>query len=404
MALYYYQAFSKDGKKVTGYLDATSEVAVKDQLQKKGIFPTKIERALGGMKKKWWQRLFEKGVSSKELILFTKQLGVLLKSGVPLLQAFELLSEQFTGRLKTVIVAIKDELKEGQSLGDSMAAYPKIFSNIYVQLVRAGEASGKLEVILERLDDFLERRAAIKKRIRSAMAMPIMQMVVAVLVVGVMMVYVVPQMAENFASQNRDLPQMTQIVVGISSFVQSFWWFILIVVILSIVGYRYWVSTPQGRRYVDQLKLRLPFINYFTKTNAVVQFSSTLGMLIESGVNLAEALDIVVNIINNRVLADALDDARDNIIKQGKIAQYLKQTDIFPPIAIYLIKTGEESGNLDKMLLTVARNYEEDLSELTDSITAKIGPLLLIVMAVVVGFIVIAIAVPMFDFGEISGI
>ncbi len=402
MALYYYQAFSKDGKKVSGYLDAGSEFAVKDQLQRKGIFPTKIKRAVGGKQKKWWQRLFERGVSTKELILFTKQLAVLLKSGVPLLQAFELLSEQFTGRFQSVIVSIKDDLKEGRSLADAMGDYPKIFSNIYVQLVRAGEATGNLEAILERLDQFLTRREEIRKQVQAAMMMPIIQMVVAVLVVGIMMVYVVPQMAEQFASQQKELPTATRIVVGISDIVQSYWIILFILFAVITVGYSYWISTPNGRRRMDQLKLRLPLIKYFTKTSAVVQFSSTLGMLIESGVNLAEALDIVVNIIDNQVLADALDAARDNIIKQGKIAEYLKQTNIFPPIAIYLIKTGEESGKLDTMLLTVAKNYEEDLSELTDSMTAIIGPVLLIVMAVVVGFIVIAIAVPMMDFGKIG--
>lgn len=402
MALYYYQAFSKDGKKLTGYLDATSEVAVKDQLQRKGIFPTKIERAVGGKQKQWWQQLFERAVSQKEIILFTKQLSVLLKSGVPLLQAFELLSEQMSGRLQSVVVAIKDDLREGRSLADAMSDYPKVFSNIYVQLVRAGEASGKLEIILDRLDHFLERRAEINKRVQAAMTMPMIQMIVAVLVVGVMMVYVVPQMAQNFANQKKELPTTTRIVVGISEVVQHYWIILLMLVMAGVVGYRYWVSTPKGRLFMDRLKLRLPLIKYFTKTNAVVQFSSTLGMLIESGVNLAESLDIVVNIINNRVLANTLDNARDNIIKQGRIATYLKETDIFPPIAIYLIKTGEETGKLDAMLLTVAKNYEEDLAELTDSMTAKLGPALLIVMAFIVGFIVIAIAVPMMDFGEIN--
>jgi type II secretory pathway component PulF len=401
MALYFYRAFSKDGKQVTGYLDAGSELAVKEQLQRKGIYPSKIERAAGGAQRSWWQRLTEKGVTTKELILFTKQLAILLKSGVPLLQSFDLLSEQFTGKMQSVIVTIKDDLKEGRSLADAMSDYPKIFSNIYAQLVRAGEASGKLEVILERLDGFLERDMEIKKRIKSAMMMPIIQMVVAVVVVGVMMVFVVPQMAQQFASQKKELPGPTKIIIAMSNVIQGYWWLILMVAVLGYAAYYYWASTKEGGRTIDRIKLNMPLIKYFVKTKAVVQFSSTLGMLIESGVNLAESLDIVVSIIDNRVLADTLNNARGNIIKQGKIAQYLKQTDIFPPIAIYLIKTGEESGNLDTMLLEVARNYENDLTELVDSMTAKIGPALLVLMAVVVGFIVIAIAVPMLDFGNV---
>lgn len=401
MALYFYRAFSKDGKQISGYLDAGSELAVREQLQRKGIYPSKIERAASGSQRSWWQRLNEKGVTTKELILFTKQLAVLLKSGVPLLQSFDLLSEQFTGKLQSVIVTIKDDLKEGRSLADAMSDYPKIFSNIYVQLVRAGEASGKLEVILQRLDAFLERDMEIKKRIKSATMMPMIQMIVAVVVVGVMMIFVVPQMAAQFASQKKELPSTTKIVIGMSDVLQSYWWLLLIIGGIIYAAYYYWSSTPEGGRTIDRIKLNLPLIQYFVKTKAVVQFSSTLGMLIESGVNLAESLDIVVNIIDNKVLADALKGARENIIKQGKIAQYLKQTNIFPPIAIYLIKTGEETGNLDTMLLEVARNYENDLTELVDGMTAKIGPALLLVMAVVVGFIVVAIAVPMMSFGDV---
>lgn len=404
MALYYYRAFSKDGKQITGYIDAGSELAVKEQLQRKGIYPSKIERAAGGAQRAWWQRLTEKGVTPKELILFTKQLAILLKSGVPLLQSFDLLTEQFTGRLQSIIVTIKDDLKEGRSLADAMSDYPKIFSNIYVQLVRAGEASGKLETILERLDRFLERETEIKARIKSAMMTPIIQLVVAVVVVAVMMIFVVPQMASNFAAQGKELPWATTVVMSISDAMQRYWYIILLVAGLLFGLYYYWASTKEGGYLIDKLKLKMPLIKYFVKTKAVVQFSSTLGMLLESGVNLAESLDIVVSIIDNRVLADALMSARDNIIKQGKIAQYLKQTDVFPPIAIYLIKTGEESGNLDTMLLTVAENYERDLTELIDGLTALIGPALLIVMAAIVGFIIIAIAVPMMSMGDIAGI
>ncbi len=317
-----------------------------------------------------------------------------------MLLAFELLSEQFTGRFQSVIVSIKDDLKEGRSLADAMGDYPKIFSNIYVQLVRAGEASGNLEMILERLDQFLTRREEVRKQVSSAMMMPIIQMVVAVLVVGIMMVYVVPQMAEQFASQQKELPMATRIVVGISDIVKSYWIILLVLFAAIAVGYSYWVSTPNGRRRMDQLKLRLPLIKYFTKTSAVVQFSSTLGMLIESGVNLAEALDIVVKIIDNRILADALREARDKIVKQGKIAQFLKQTDMFPPIAIYLIRTGEESGQLDSMLLTVANNYEEELKELIDRATGLLSPIMLVIMAVVVGFIVMSIAGPIMQGGQ----
>lgn len=395
MALYFYQAYSKDGKKVTGTIDAPSVQTAKEQLSKQGIYPISIAPGTQESALPWWKKLFSKNIGLKEKILFTRQLAVLLKSGVPLLQALELLIEQFEGNVRTMLVNIKDEVKEGISFADALKKYPKTFDNIYVQLVRAGEASGKLEIILERLTAYLERRAEIRKRIRSALTGPVIQLVVAVLVVSALLLFVVPSMEENFASQGKELPFATRILLGISKIFTQYYLWLLAALILGYIAFRYWKSTPAGARTIDQIKLRLPIIGYFTRMNAIVQFCYTLGMLLEGGVNLAEALDIVVNIIDNRVLADALREARDKIIKQGKIAQYLKQTNIFPPIAIYLISTGEQSGQLDTMLLTVAKNYEEDLGEYADSLSAKIGPVLLIVMAVVVGFVIISLMLPM---------
>lgn len=403
MALFSYQAFSKDGKKITGTVDAPSLQAAKEQLSKQGIYPISVAPSSLEAAVPWYKRIFQKKITPKDRILFTKQLAVLLKSGVPLLQALELLIEQFEGNLRSILVQIKDQVKEGISFADALKQYPKIFDNIYVQLVRAGEASGKLETILERLTAFMERRAEIRKRIRSALTGPIIQLIAAVVVVSGMLIFVVPTMAENFAESGQELPLPTRMLLAISHLFTRYYLVVIILLIVGIVGFRYWKSTPGGARMIDQIKLKLPIIGYFTRTNAIVQFCYTLGMLLEGGVNLAEALDIVVNIIDNRVLADALREARDKIIKQGKIAQYLKQTGIFPPIATYLISTGEQTGQLDKMLLTVAENYEAELGEYADSLSAKIGPALLIVMAVIVGFIVIALMLPMTQMGEAFG-
>ncbi len=195
----------------------------------------------------------------------------------------------------------------------------------------------------------------------------------------------------------------TRILMGISNFFVSYYLIMLIVAIIGGIGFKYWASTPSGARMIDRLLLRIPIISYFSRMNAIVQFSYTLGMLEEARVNLAESLDIVVSIIDNRILADTLKEARDKIIKQGKITQYLKQTDIFPPIAIYLMKTGEETGKLGEMLLTVAHTYEEELKEYSDGLAAKIGPMMLIGMALIVGFIVFSIALPMLKMNELAG-
>jgi type II secretory pathway component PulF len=404
MALYAYQALTKDGKKVTGNIDAPSIAGVREQLGKQGLFPVKITLAQEGGSLSWWRKLLEAKVTTKEKILFTKQLAVLLKSGVPLLQSLELLIDQFTGKLHGILVSLKDEIKEGQSLANGLKKYPAVFDNIYVQLVRAGEASGKLETILERLTVYMERKEALRKRIADAMRGPIINLVFSCIVIVVLLVYIVPTMAETFASQQKELPGPTKFMLNLSGFLSSYWWLVAILGVLAYMGFNAWKKTPAGGRKIDTFKLKLPIVNFFARTSAVVQFCQTLGMLEEGGVNLAESLDIVCKIIDNRILADTLNQARDKIIKQGKIAQYLKQTGIFPPIATYLIQTGEQSGQLGFMLLTVAQNYEQELGERADQLAGLINPIMLFVMAVITGFIVLSIALPMFQMGQVAGL
>jgi len=403
VALYFYQAFSRDGKKTSGYIDASSTAAVKEQLTKQGLFPASITSATKEGSQPWWKKLFEAPITVKDKILFTRQLAVLLKAGIPLVQALELLTEQFKGRFHSILITIKDDIKGGESFATALKKYPKIFSNIYIQLVRAGESAGNLEVILDRLVNYMERREELKKRVKSALMMPAIQLSVAFAVVVFLMVKVVPSMTESFVKKGVELPGTTQTLLSISNFVQAYYLPLIIVIILLVLGFLYWKRTEAGARIIDQIKLKIPVIKYFTQMNAITQFSQTLGMLLKSGVNLSEALDIVVSIVDNRILADTLKKARDKIIKQGKIAQYLKQTKLFPPIAIYMIKTGEESGQLDNMLLHVANNYETDLREYADQLTKKLAPAILIIMAILVGFIVLSIVQPMMLMMEQAG-
>lgn len=402
MALYYYKAFSRDGKQVTGQLDAPSESGVKDALVKRGFYPTEIGLAGGtGAGIPWYQKLFAGKVSSKDQILFTKQLAILLKSGIPLLQSLELLMDQFTGPLHSIIVQLKDGVREGRSLADGLAMYPKTFDKIYIQLVRAGEATGNLDMILQRLTAFLERRSEIAKEVQGAMRGPLIQLgFVGVVAVG-MITFIVPKMTQTFSARGGSLPGPTQFLVNISDFITNHYLILSALIIAAAVGFRYWISRPQGAYLLDQFKLKIPVFNYFVRISAVVQFSRTLGMLLEGGVRLSEALEIVCNIVENRVLAEALIRAKDNIVKEGKITQYLKQTGLFPPMAIYLISTGEESGELALMLQNVASNYEEELSEVTENLTAALNPIMMVVMALVVGFIVVAMVLPIVKMNEI---
>ena len=404
MALYFYQAFNKGGEKKSGYTDAPSIQNVRELLAKQGLYPVIIKPAKEGQSEPFFKRIFGSGISFKEKILFTKQLAILLKAGVPLLQALELLTEQFEGATRSMLISIKDDIKGGATFADALKKYSKTFDAIYVQLVRAGEASGKLDTILERLTSYLERREEVSRKVSGALRYPMIQLGFAVVIVFGLLYGVIPGMAKSFASQKKELPETTKILVALSNAVVNHAFLILLVMGFLVGGFLYWKSTDGGKRFIDRLLLKLPLIKFFTKTNAVVQFSYTLGMLLEGGVNLAESLDIVCNVVDNSILVDALKEARDKIIKQGKIAQYLKQTEVFPPIAIYLIGTGEQSGQLDSMLLTVAATYEKELEELADTLTESLGPILLILMAFIVGFIVIAIASPIMEMSNLAGV
>lgn len=405
MALYFYKALSKEGKKISGQLDASSVESVRAHLSSKGLFPIEITiQNNSNLNMHFIKSLFEQPVSTKDLIFFTKQLAVLLKSGVPLLQALELLSEQFSGKLRSILISLKDGVKEGKSLADGLQAYPKTFSNIYIQLVRAGEATGKLETILERLTDYLQRDEEIQKKVSGALFYPAIQIGVIVLVVVAIMTFVIPNLQSMLKSTGQELPLATQILLTGSYALTNHYMAILLVILLITIAFQYWKSTPTGKHTLDKIILKLPLIKFFARTNAIVQFCNTLGMLMESGVTLSNALDIVCDIIDNTILVQTLKDARDKIIKQGKITPFLKETNLFPPMAIYLINTGEQSGKLDEMLLTVARNYEVELTDLTDKLTDNIPTIMTFVMAGVVGFIMWAVMGPILGMYEMSGI
>lgn len=403
MPLYNYEAFNRRGSKVVGTVDASSLQIAKDMLRGQGLMPIKIAEVTSKGAGSFLTLLFERPIETKTKVLFTKQLAVLLKSGVPLLQAMELLTEQFEGRFSQILIAIKDGIKSGESLAKEMGKYPRVFSNVYVQLVKAGEASGKLDMILDRLTSYLERSEEMQKKIKKAMSYPIMMLSFACLIVVGMLTVVVPRLSDMFSKMGKELPGPTKFLIASSNFITNNFIVIILAVMSSIVLFSYWKSTAAGKYRWDEFLLKLPMTAYFSRTKAVVQFSKTLGMLLESGVNLSEALDIVCNIVENTVLVKRLQEARDKIIKEGKIARYLQETKIFPKIASYMISTGEQSGKLGHMLVTVGDDYDTELSELADGLTAKITPIMTIVMGVIVGFIVISIFLPIMNMSDIQG-
>lgn len=403
MALYRYEAFLKSGQKITGVLDAPSTAAVREHVLHRGGLPTIIQvvtdvRTSGFS----FKQFFEKKVTTKDKIFFTKQLAVLLKAGVPIMQALELLIEQTDGSLRTIVIALKDGIKEGQSLGDGLNNYPKVFDTTYIQLVRAGEASGRLEIILERLTTFLEREHALRAKISSAITPAVIQLIIVGLVVVALLTVVVPQIADVFATQGVVLPGATRALLAFSAMFTEHGILLFIIISCLVAIFMWWKRTPWGALQYDRFLLKVPIVRYFVRMKAVIQFSRTLGMLTEGGVNLAQSLHIVCKIVDNRVLVSVLDEARERIIKQGRVAEYLKKTNMFPATAIYLINTGEQSGHLDTMLLTVADIYEGELNEFTDGLAAKLSPLTLVVMGAIVGFVVMAVGKPLISMDQLT--
>jgi type II secretory pathway component PulF len=405
MPLYQYESLNRRGVRVKGTIDASTLQVAKETLQGQGLMPISLaEVGFVGAKGFSFQRLFEVPVKPVVVIIFTKQLSVLLKAGVPLLQAIELLTEQFGGAFKRVLITVKDGLKSGESLAKELARYPQMFPNVYVQLVKAGEASGKLDTILLRLTEYLQRAEDTRKELKKAMTYPILMMGVAFLVVIGLLTKMVPSMKGIFQQGGKELPGPTQFLVDASDFLLGNYVLLSGGLLVLAISFVYWRSTPQGKYQLDSLLLRFPLTAYFSRTKAVVQFSKTLGMLLESGVNLPEALDIVCNIVDNKVLTQKLKEAQDKIIKEGKIARYLKETGIFPNIASYMISTGEQSGQLAQMLLTVGNDYDAELQELMQGLKAAINPVMTFVLVGIVGFIMVSILLPIMSMGDLAGI
>lgn len=394
MPLYRYIALDKSGKKVSATLDANSKQHLKDLLRSKDLILASCDLSLHGKNSSLFGNLFEQSVPPRETFLFTRQLCVLLNAKLPLLKSIELVSEQFSGRLNRILVDIKDDIKGGRSFGAALEKHPSVFPNFYTQLVHAGELSGNLDLVLERLSKYLERSLESSEKVFKAMIYPSILLLITLGVMIGALVGVVPSLAEMFSQFGGNLPGPTQLLIDLSDLFLNNWLTILLATSISIFSIITWKKTKHGSLFIDSVILRLPLISRYNKTKAVVQFSKTLGVLLESNASLPESLTIVSNIIDNQVLVNALHTARENIIKEGKIAKYLAETNIFPPIAIYMIQTGEESGHLAHMLTVVGTDYEKELDTMVDASIGMINPVLMAILGFIVVWLMAAIMLP----------
>jgi general secretion pathway protein F len=405
MPVYSYVGLSPDGKNITGIIDADSPRAARLKLRKTGVFPTDVTEtsvdAGSPRASRALSRLFER-ITPQELAVVTRQLSTLVSAGLPLVECLSALIDQVdTERMKSMLTQTRERVNEGSSLADALREHPKLFSDLYVNMVRAGEASGALDVVLLRLADYTESTAELRSKLRSALTYPAIMFVFGGLLLFFLLSYVVPKITRLFLESKQVLPLPTRVLMGISGMLSTWWPLLLVLAIGATFGLRFYVRTPAGRERYDHWVLAAPIFGKLAKKIAVARFSRTLSTLLRSGIGLLPSLDIVKNIVDNKALYDATEAARDAIREGQSIAPPLRKSGIFPPLMIHMIAVGERSGQLEEMLFKTAETYEAEVDTTIATLTTLLQPVMTIFMGGVVLFIVLAILLPIFQMSQL---
>lgn len=407
MPVYEYTALDTSGKSSNGIIDADSPVAARQKLRGSGMFPVEVKESASVSAPTGLSSgpvsvsgLFKR-VKPGEVSVMTRQLSILLAAGVPLVGALDaLLSQIVNPLLKKNLAQIKESINEGNSLAFSISHHPKLFSNIYVNMVRAGEASGSLDVVLARLAEYGERQEALRGRFKAALAYPVFMCLIGSLVLFFLITFIVPNITQVFSEMHHTLPLPTVALIGLSSFLKSFWWAVVLAGVGAVIAVKQFIKTSRGRYVRDKIKLKIPVLGNVNQKIALARFARTLGTLLESGVPLLTALDIVRNIVNNVLIAEDIDNATEEIESGKSLAMPLRRSQWFPPIAVQMISVGEQSGELEAMLQKIADTYEKDVESQIMAMTSMLEPVMILTMGLVVGFIVISILLPIFEMNQ----
>lgn len=407
MPVYEYRALNVKGSKIKGIINADSIVAARQKLRETDIFPIEIKETSAREKDEPTTKksvaTFFKRVSLREVSTMTRQLATLLGGGLPLLASLTtLVSQTANPQLKKTMAQVKEQVNEGVSLAQSISYYPRIFPPFYVNMVRAGEASGTLDIVLERLADFNEKQQALRGKIRAALAYPIFMFVIGSFVLFILTTFLIPKITTIFNDMHQTLPGITIVMISVSSFLKSFWLLILFLIIAAVTGIRYiFAKTVRGQYIRDKLKLKIPLSGPLLHKIAVARFSRTLGTLLQSGVPLLTALSIVKNVVNNRLIADVIQEASKAVEEGQNLSGTLSKSSLIPPMTIQMISVGEQSGTLEAMLYKVADSYENEVESSVLAMTAILEPVMILVMGLFVGLIVISILLPIFEMNQL---
>ncbi len=405
MPVYEYTALNKAGKNVSGIIDADSAVAARQKLRGSGIFPVEVKETTEKPKDQvsgsaTISTLFRR-IKPGELSVLTRQLSTLLGAGITLVSSLEALISQLTNPLlKKIMAHVKESVNEGNSLAFSLSQHPKVFSQIYINMVRAGEASGSLDLVLDRLAEYSEAQETLRGRFKAAMVYPIIMTCLGAAILLFLMIKVVPEITKMFNDMEQTLPLATIILIGLSDFLRSFWWLLLACLAAAIVLVNRFRRTSKGGYIWDEIKIRVPIIGGINQKMALARFARTLGSLLDSGVPLLTALHIVRNIVNNQLISDVIDKAIEEVQAGKNLSVPLSQSAWFPPIAIQMISVGERSGDLEKMLHKIADIYERETESRIMAMTSMLQPAMIVAMAAVVLFIALAILLPIFEMNQ----
>jgi general secretion pathway protein F len=392
------------GKAVKGYRDADSPKALRALLRRDGILLTLAtpEAERNERAKRDIQLLgFLYRPSASDVAVLTRQLATLVRAGVPLVESISALVDQVEKEsLVRILTDVAENLKEGKAFADCLAAHPRVFPPLYVNMVAAGEASGTLEAVLERLADFMEGQARLKGKLISALAYPVLMTLIATVLVGALMVGVVPKVTTMFENMQQELPWYTALLIFVSDTLAAYWWLVFGSIGLSIYFFRRWKATPAGRLIWDRFMLRVPIFGRLNLLVAVARFSRTLSTLLASGVALLPAMDIVKSVLENVQLESVVKTAIGSIREGESIADPLRRSGYFPPMVTHMIAVGEKSGQLEQMLQNVSRAYEADVETRVTALTSLLEPLIIVVMGGMVAFIAMAIIMPLVQMNQ----
>ena len=399
MPTYAYQAKAFNGKLVQGSIEAGNEAEARIKLRAKKLIPIKVQTGasiIAGPKNKI--SVSKHGVKPKDLQVFTRQLSVLIQSGVPLVQALEVLSQSPRGKgLDVALTQIVSDISEGKKLGDAFKAHPGIFDKFYINMLIAGEEGGVLDQVLERLAVYIEKAVKLQGKIKGAMSYPVVVLFIALCVVVGLLVFVIPKFAEIFKSAGQEIPALTLTVMNMSDFVQEKWYYIIAVAAAIGFTYKTWINSPKGRRQFDAIIIRMPVFGDFVIKSAMAKFSRTLSTLLSAGVSIMEALQIAASTSGNSLVEDALIKSKLAVSKGKLLSVPLSQEPFIPQMVVQMIAVGEQTGALDEMLNKVADFYEDEVDLAVGTITGLMEPIMIVVLGGIVAFFVIAMYLPIFN-------